>query len=104
MGVNETFVPGTILWQLLCRADLNKIEGECPETQLFNASGVNRRTSSRRCCFMTSPQTMWCYTAKIQDSYVQGFDGRWWNFEMIVGVNGHSGNNLMTYYFYVELE
>ena len=36
---------------------------------------------------------------------LQGFNNRTWDFQMLVGENGHDGNTQITnYYFYVELE
>jgi len=44
------------------------------------------------------------YTAIIQ-SDIKGYDNSTWDFEMIVGDDGHNGNvTTTTYYFYVELE
>jgi len=44
------------------------------------------------------------YTALLQ-SDVNGYNNQSWDFQMIVGENGHNGDvSTTTYYFYVELE
>jgi hypothetical protein len=43
------------------------------------------------------------YTSILRDNVV-GYDGNQWDFEMLVGQNGHNGSTTTTtYYFYVEL-
>jgi hypothetical protein len=102
-GVNETFSLGTNYGGFFVGA-LN-ISGPCPETQLFNSSGEKSPNQFNEVLLYEKTKNNVIYTAVIEDMYRPGFNGGLWNFEMIVGVNGHNGSTTpWTYYFYIELE
>jgi len=44
------------------------------------------------------------YTALIKKGYSVGYNGNTYNFQMIVGEDGHGNSATSTYYFYVEIE
>ncbi|MGB9748559.1 MAG: hypothetical protein ACP5OZ_02830 [Candidatus Woesearchaeota archaeon] len=44
------------------------------------------------------------YTALIKKGYSVGYNGNTYNFQMIVGEDGHGNTVASTYYFYVEIE
>ena len=102
-GVNETFLPGTTYDSFY--AGTNQIDGLCPETQLYNASGVQDSSQFQEVLLYDLTSDKVVYTSILEETAILGFDGNNWDFQMIVGENGHAGNTgTTTYYFYVELE
>ncbi len=88
----------------------------CPRTWLYNSSGTGGfwGTHYEDTAFEEvliygnlhgTAASLPIYTSIIRQYGAAGFDGKTWNFEMIVAENGHNGNTATTnYYFYVELE
>lgn len=81
------------------------LTGACPVVRLLNSSGNG--TYEEVLLYHDAPGTDndgLIYTAILNIS-ANGYDNRNWDFEMIVGENGHDGDSSTTpYYFYVELE
>ena len=81
------------------------LTGACPVVRLLNSSGNG--TYEEVLLYHDVPGTDndgIIYTAILNIS-ANGYDNRNWDFEMIVGENGHDGDSSTTpYYFYVELE
>ncbi len=79
--------------------------GPCPAVKLYNGTGsgvfqevilYNNQSGDNNDGVI--------YTSILNDS-INGYNNQSWDFEMIVGENGHSGDtSTTTYYFYVELE
>ncbi len=88
----------------------------CPRTWIYNNSGMGgwSGTTYNTSRFEEvllygnihgSATPVPIYTSIIEQYGALGFDGRSWNFQMIVAEDGHNGNTATTnYYFYVELE
>jgi hypothetical protein len=83
-------------------------QNSCPSTFLY----VNdaRQTDVFRQVLLTD-KTHVIYTALIEDDDEDvrgnkaGFDGNFYDYQMLVGVDGHNGkDSIWKYYFYVELE
>lgn len=80
----------------------------CPTTNMFTSDAVN---STRWYEVLLHDGKTPVYTAIIEDdtanthSSLVGFDGKVYDYQMVVGVNGHDGSDSKwEYYFYVELE
>lgn len=102
-GINETFTPGTTYDSFY--AGTNLIDGECPETQLFNSSGSQDPNQFQEVLLYDNTANKVVYAAILEETGILGFNNRLWDFEMIVAENGHAGDSTTTtYYFYVELE
>lgn len=115
-GVNETFsVPGASAHSSFYVAG-KYIDGtagvSCPLAKLYNSTSTTGTAASapfeqvllqyNGTASINSGGVI--YTSILKDDIV-GYDGTTWDFEMIVGEDGHSGNTATTtYYFYVELE
>ncbi len=88
----------------------------CPRTWLYNSSGTGgfwgahyEDTAFEEVLIYGNihgtAASLPIYTSIVRQYGAPGFDGKTWNFEMIVAENGHNGNTATTnYYFYVELE
>lgn len=102
-GVNETFTEGSTHDTFF--AGTNQISGICPETQLFNESGEQNTYQFQEVLLYEKTQKKVIYTAIIEGDPVLGYDSKYWDFQMLVGEDGHDGDTAVTtYYFYVELE
>ena len=99
-GVNETF---NSIYNGTFYAGLTKINAStyCYSTDLYqNSSSAGDEFVE---VLLTDGQAV-IYTALLENNVI-GFDNRSHDFQMIVGEDGHTGNNAVTpYYFYVELE
>ncbi len=120
-GVSETFVnttggAGTYMHDSFYVGD-NFIKGDdtkaCPRVYLFNENETNRhgtgaaatqRQFQEVLLYATASNSL-IYTSILDEEDLKGFNDRPWDFEMLVGEDGHRGNTSTTnYYFYVELE
>ncbi len=83
----------------------------CPATLLFNDGGTTTAGLWQEVLLFDNKTNSTghftggvIYTSIIEENGV-GYDGGQWDFQMIVGENGHNGDISSTpYYFYVELE
>ena len=102
-GINETFSFGTTYDSFY--AGTNHINSQCPETQLYNASEEKDSSSFQEVLLYEKTTKKLIYTAIIEKEPVLGFNNEYWDFQMIVGEKGRSGDTeTTTYYFYVEIE
>jgi hypothetical protein len=108
-GINETFSAAGIEEHTSFYVGGQYINGSedasCPLVKLYNSSG----TGVFEQVLLFNNHTNFnsrgvIYTSIIQQDTV-GYDGKPWDFQMIVGEDGHRGNTATTnYYFFVELE
>ena len=101
-GSHDNFyVAGQLIQGNVTRSAGGSGGGPCPHVNLFNSSGGGL---FQEVILYDTANTGPIY-ASILRSNADGYDGTEWDFEMIVGENGHDGNtSTTTYYFYVELE
>ena len=87
--------------------------GQCPATSMYNSSQQKDTTRFQEVLLYNGGETTdnssnagrIIYTALLEDTSVNGFDGTDMDFQMLLGENGHQGDTSTTpYYFYVELE
>jgi hypothetical protein len=89
----------------------------CPRTWIYNNSGRGGWNSAGFNQTSFTELMIWgnwhnganngrpIYVSLIKQYGALGFNGKKWNYEMLVPDNGHKGNTApTTYYFYVELE
>ncbi len=109
-GIDETFTNATNVGHTSFYAGVKFFNGStsgghvaCPSTRTYNASGV-AGTFEEAIIYATSNQRP-VYAAIILPYGGKGFDGRTWNFQMLVPEKGRGGDTSTTpYYFYMELE
>lgn len=105
-GVNETF--NKWLTHESFYAGDNYIYGgngvtACPTVRLFNSSRQSGQGIFEEVLLYDTTNNQVVYTALIESDQL-GFNNYPWDFEMIVGEDGHRGNTTTTqYYFYIEL-
>jgi hypothetical protein len=100
-GVNETFNLNN--HPEYFTNNIQFTAGECSNTRLYNSSGDGHFYQT----LMTdgSYATQVIYTSILEEADADGFDGTFYDFEMIVLEDGHGTDTAtMTYYFWVELE
>jgi len=103
-GVDETFPEGA--------GYANFYTGEylidsatCPTTQTYNGSETKDANSFQEVLLYDNTSDVVVYTGIIEETEPVGFNDLEWDFQMLVGENGHNGDTATTtYYFYVELE
>jgi hypothetical protein len=108
-SINNTFSPaGTLAHSNFYVGDQlinGSIESSCPLVKLYNSTGHGVFEQVLLFSNYTDFDNRGVIYTSILKSGVIGFDGNRWDFQMIVGVNGHNGNSEATpFYFYVELE
>lgn len=75
--------------------------GPCPSVSLRNGTGDGM---FEEVILYEETQNELIYTSLINND-VPGYNNQTWDFQMIVGENGHDGDTeTTTYYFYIELE
>jgi hypothetical protein len=75
----------------------------CPRAKLYNSSGVPGQYEEVIIYAVKEARPV--FTSIILKYGARGFDGKTWDFEMLVPENGHNGNSATTtYYFYMELQ
>lgn len=101
-GINETFSEGTKYDQFY--AGSWQVNGVCPTTQMYDQNEAQDPDKFQEVLLYDNTSNKMVYTAIIEQNAL-GLGGEVWDFEMIVGENGHDGDTTTTlYYFYVELE
>ena len=73
----------------------------CPTTQAFSSGGTQDENFWQ---ILLSSEGEMIYTTLIEDTTPEGFDGRPWHFQLLVGENGVQNTNPTPYYFYLELQ
>lgn len=81
--------------------------GPCSRAKLYNGSSVTGNPELapyQEVLLYENTSKSVIYTSILRNNEF-GFNNQTWDFELIVGENGHNGNIAVTaYYFYVELE
>jgi hypothetical protein len=76
----------------------------CPTTQMYDQNEQQDASKFQELLLYDNTSNKMVYTAILEQDAL-GFQSQSWDFEMIVGENGHAGDTTTTtYYFYVELE
>jgi hypothetical protein len=102
-GVDETFTEGTTYDDFYAGEYL--IDATCPETQTYNGSETKDSNSFQEVLLYDNASNEIVYTGIIEETEPTGFNDQPWDFQMLVGEDGHNGDtSTTTYYFYVELE
>jgi len=102
-GVDETFVEGTGYDNFYVGDYL--IDAVCPTTQTYNGTEEKNANSFQEVLLYDNTSNAIVYTGIIEEVEPVGFNDLRWDFQMLVGENGHNGDTSTTpYYFYVELE
>lgn len=105
-GVDETF--NDQLTHESFYAGDNYIDGSnyitaCPTVRLFNSSRQSGQGIFEEVLLYDNNNNQVVYTSLLESDQL-GFNGYPWDFQMIVGEDGHRGNTTVTqYYFYIEL-
>ena len=104
-GVNETFSDDNT-HEKFYTAGTEFAPGDCPTSYLFTNTGEGEIGKFEEVLLTDqSDTTQVIFTALLEEEDVQGFDGQYYDFEMIVLENGHGTDTFtVPYYFYVELQ
>jgi hypothetical protein len=104
-GIDETFTEGTNYNSFYVGSrHIDNSSVTCPTTQMYDQNEQQDPSKFQELLLYDNTSNKIIYTAVIEQD-VLGFDNQYWDFEMIVGENGHDGDTTTTtYYFYVELE
>jgi hypothetical protein len=104
-GVNETFSDGNS-HDGFYTANRQFTTGQCPAAYMFNGTGISAIGNYEEVLLTdASDDVQVIFTALLEENNKVGFDGKYYDFEMIVLENGHgTDTNSRDYYFYVELE
>ena len=101
-GIDETFTESTSYDTFYVGSYY--VNQTCPTTQMYDQNEQKDPNKFQEVLLYDNSSNKLVYTAIIEQD-AQGFDDQYWDFEMIVGENGHDGDTTTTtYYFYVELE
>ena len=80
--------------------NIDHTAGECYNTQLYNNNGVGTFYE-----VLLTDGSNTVYASILEEADTTGFDGNYYDFEMIVLEDGHGTDTSTTdYYFWVELE
>ncbi len=105
-GVDETFSligPGT--HDLFYTANQEFTEGECRNTRIYDSSGQGVNDNFEEVLLYEPVSKSIIFAALLEPGSVAGFDGKDYDFEMLVLEDGHGTDTaITTYYFFVELE
>jgi len=104
-GVNETFSDDNSHDKFFT-ANREFAAGACPATYMYTENGEGEAGKFEEVLLTDqSDDIQVIFTALLEEEDVLGFDGEYYDFEMIVLENGHGTDTLSTqYYFYVELQ
>jgi hypothetical protein len=101
-GIDETFAESADYDDFYVASGY--INSTCPTTQMYNQSEQKDPSTFQEVLLYDNTSNRMVYTALLEQDAL-GFNDQQWDFEMIVGENGHDGDTTTTtYYFYVELE
>lgn len=102
-GINETFNSTSHPAFFVSTTLIS--ENTCPSVSLFNSTGDGVFTELLIYHNASGDSNDGVIYTSLIESDVIGYNGNTWDFEMIVGEDGHAGDtSTTTYYFYVELE
>ncbi len=102
-GINETFNMTTDFDPFYITTTY--IDDLCPVVYLYNSTNHSTKDTYQELLLYDKTSTNAVFTSIIEPGGIDGFDGRQWDFEMIVADNGRNGDiDATTYYFYVSLE
>ncbi len=104
-GVNETFSTGNN-HDPFYTAGTFFSTGTCASTQIFDASGKGNDNNFEEVLLTDASSAIQViFASLLEEKDIQGFDGEYYDFEMLVLENGHGTDTSATpYYFYVELQ
>jgi len=101
-GIDETFEESTNYTTFYVGSKL--INDICPKTNPYDQNETKDPNKFQELLLYDNTSNKIVYTSILEQDAL-GFDGRYWDFEMIVGENGHDGEAGTTqFYFYVEIE
>jgi hypothetical protein len=101
-GIDETFAESNSYDPFYVASSY--LNSTCPTTQMYNQSEVSDPDTFQELLLYDNSSNKLVYTSLLEKDAL-GFNNQYWDFEMIVGENGHNGDTTTTtYYFYVELE
>jgi hypothetical protein len=104
-GVDETFPEVAPGGYDFFYAGEYLVNSTCPSTQTYNGSETKDTNSFQEVLLYDNTSNAIVYTAIIEETEPVGFNDQYWDFQMLVGEDGHAGDtSTTTYYFYVELE
>ena len=104
-GINETFSDANT-HAAFYTANHLFAAGDCPATYMFTETGEGSAGEFEEVLLTDQSDTVQViFASLLEEQDVQGFDGEYYDFEMIVLENGHGTDTSPTnYYFYVELQ
>jgi hypothetical protein len=103
-GVNETFTLLGSGHNTFYTNNIEFLEGECRNTQIFSNAGQGEDNKFEE-VLLYEPTTRSVIFTSLLNENLLGFDNNPHDFEMLVLENGHlTDTNPTTYYFWVELE
>jgi len=101
-GIDETFGESTSYDPFYVAS--RYINTTCPTTQMYDQNEAKDPNKFQELLLYDNTSNKMVYTSLINNNAL-GFNNQYWDFEMIVGEDGHYGDTTTTtYYFYVELE
>jgi len=101
-GIDETFTQTTNYSNFYVGSKI--INETCPMTNPYGENETKDANKFQELLLYDNTSNKPIYTSILEQD-VLGFDGNYWDFEMLVAQNGHNGNTeSTTYYFYVEIE
>jgi hypothetical protein len=103
-GVDETFTNASAAYDNFYVGEY-LIDAACPVTNTYNGSEVADADMFQEVMLYDDTNDMIIWTAILEETEPTGFNDQPWDFQMLVGEDGHNGDtSTTTYYFYVELE
>ncbi len=104
-GVNETFQTGNNHDPFYTAGTFFNT-GTCPSTQIFDSSGEGADNHFEEVLLTDqSDPVQVIFASLLEEEDVQGFNGEYYDFEMLVLEKGKNADTSTTpYYFYVELQ
>lgn len=104
-GIDETFKESLVYDSFYVGSrHIDNTSTVCPATQMYGQDEQQQEGRFQELLLYDNSSDKLVYTAIIEQDTI-GFDNQAWDFEMIVGENGHAGDTTTTtYYFYVEIE
>ncbi len=108
-GVDETFTNASGVGHATFYTGITLFNGStsatpCPSVRTYNATGVE--SAFEEVLLYSKSEALPVYAGIIEQYGARGFNGKTWNFQMLIPENGHDSNAsaTTTYYFYLEIE
>jgi len=104
-GINETFSDANTHAGFYT-ANTQFTPGQCSASYMYDETGTGNAGTFEEVLLTDQSDTVQViFTALLEENDEQGFDGEYYDFEMLVLENGHGTDTAArNYYFYVELE